>query len=103
MTVVSFAAAKAEREPHWTGTARCIGCQHEWQAVAPMGTFDLECPSCHLMKGHPKHPFGAQPGDLLFLCNCGSEALTAYHRKGTFYLKCMACGTDQTAAIFGEA
>ena len=100
MTVISLAAAREERQPHWEGTARCIGCQHEWQAIAPMGTMWLDCPSCSLPKGHPKHPFGAALGDDFLKCDCGCEALTAYKRKGNFYVRCMACGTDLTHAFY---
>ena len=102
MSVVNFAAAKAEREPRWEGKVRCVGCQHEWEGSAPMGTMWLECPACGLPKGTPKHPFGAALGDLFFACLCGCEALTAYKRKDRFYLRCMGCGADQTNAIFGE-
>jgi ribosomal protein S27E len=98
--VVSFAAAKEERTPHWEGTAYCVGCQHEWQAVAPVGTMWIECPSCHLPKGTPKHPFGATQGDFFLRCNCGCEALTAYKRKAHFHVKCMGCGADLTHAFY---
>lgn len=101
MTVISLAAAREERSPHWSGTCKCIGCQHEWVGVAPMGTFFVGCPSCGLPKGHPKHPFGAQDGDSVFICNCGSEALTAYRHNGKFTLRCMGCGDDHTEAVFG--
>jgi hypothetical protein len=102
MSVVDFAAAKAEREPHWAGTCKCVGCGHEWDAVAPLGTLQLECPSCTLPKGYPKHPFGAAPGDAVFVCNhCDSEALTAYLREGRFHIICMGCGIDHTEAIYG--
>lgn len=101
--IVSFAAAREERSPHFAGEAKCVGCGHEWAAVAPAGTQRLDCPSCDLPKGVWKHPFGAADGDRLFICNCGSEALTAYFRKGRFRIVCMGCGTDQTSAIFGEA
>lgn len=38
--------------PHLEGKAKCLHCNHEWQAVAPIGVFkELECPNCHLMKG----------------------------------------------------
>jgi hypothetical protein len=87
--------------PEMEGTAKCIGCQHEWEAVAPLGTAQLECPSCRTMKGMWKHPFAARDGDLEFRCLCGSEALTAYQRHGKFWLRCMNCGTDQTEAVFG--
>lgn len=101
MTVISLAAAREERQPHWTGTARCVGCQHEWTAVAPIGTLWVDCPSCGLPKGTPKHPFGAEDGDLLLSCvPCGGETLTAYKRDGKFWVKCMGCGNDLTHAFY---
>jgi hypothetical protein len=102
MTVISLAAAREERTPHWQGTARCIGCHEEWEAVAPIGTMWLECPSCGLPKGTPKHPFGGAAGDLLLTCDCGCEALTAYKRGKLFHVKCMACGTDLTHAFYDD-
>lgn len=96
-----MAAAREAREPHWTGTAHCLGCKHEWQAVAPLGTMWLECPKCNLPKGCPKYPFGAAEGDLILICaECGSETLTAYKRKGLFYVRCMSCGNDMTNAFY---
>lgn len=100
--VVSFAKAKEKREPHLSGEAICIGCRHEWVAVAPVGVWQLECPSCLLLKGVFSHPVGAAEGDALFVCDCGCEALTAYFRDRLFYLKCMNCGVDHSAAVFGE-
>lgn len=102
MTVISLADARKEREPHWEGLIHCVGCQHEWRGVAPVGTMIVDCPSCSLPKGHPKHPFGAMAGDAMFRCDCGSEALTAYYRSGLFRIVCMACGINHTNAIFGE-
>jgi hypothetical protein len=100
MTIVSLAAEREARQPHWQGTAYCVGCQHEWEAVAPIGTMWIDCPSCELPKGTAKFPFGAQPGDLLLTCDCGCEALTAYKRDSRFHVKCMACGTDLTHAFY---
>lgn len=37
--------------PHLCGKAYCIGCQHTWDAVAPVGTVWLECPKCKTPKG----------------------------------------------------
>ena len=99
--VISFQQAKEDREPHWSGPCVCLGCRHEWHGVAPVGTTILECPSCGLMKGRTKFLFGADEGDQFFICNCGSEALTAYVRCGRFRIVCMACGVDQTEAIYG--
>lgn len=99
--VISLAAHREENTPHWSGQCVCLGCRHEWEGVGPMGaTISLECPSCSLPKGVIKNLFGAQAGDAVLLCNCGSEALTAYKRHGHKWLRCMACGTDQTNTLF---
>lgn len=101
MTVISLAAFRQERSPHWSGKCVCLGCRHEWVGVGPIGkTAGLDCPACDLPKGACKHPFGAQEGDLEFRCNCGCEALTAYVRHGRKWLRCMACGDDQTEAFY---
>jgi len=102
MDVIDFAAAKEARTPHWEGRCRCIGCKHEWHGVAPIGVMFVDCPSCGEHKGHPYYPFGASDGDLVFQCVCGSEALTVFKRAGRFRTICMACGADQTAAIYGD-
>jgi DNA-directed RNA polymerase subunit RPC12/RpoP len=102
MTVISLAAAREERQPHWRGLTYCVGCHHEWEGAAPMGTAWVDCPSCGLPKGTPKYPFGPQNEDLLYVCiPCGGEAFTAYKRRGRFYFRCMGCGLDQTEGIFG--
>ena len=51
MTVIDIMTAKAEREPHIHGDARCLACHHEWVAVAPVGAVWLECPECSLDRG----------------------------------------------------
>lgn len=43
-----------DHRPHNSGVAVCMCCKHEWNACAPIGTTDLECPKCHTMKGHFK-------------------------------------------------
>lgn len=89
------------RDPHLAGEAKCIGCGEEWHAIAPVGTVTLECPQCNAMRGVWRYPVRANEGDLLYRCKCGCEALTAYQREGFFYVKCMACGTEHTEALFG--
>ena len=100
MTVIPFHRPEKE-DPHLSGEAVCIGCRHEWVAVAPVGTWQLECPSCSTFNGIWRYPVGAQEGDAYFRCDCGCEALTAYKHHGMFHLKCMSCGLEQTEAIFG--
>jgi len=65
----------------------------------------LECPECGLPKGVTKWPFGCKDGDLEFQCICGCEAMAVYKRAidGRFVTRCMGCGYDQTAAIYGDA
>ena len=58
-----------ERGPHLAGEAFCIQCKHKWVAVAPSGTVDLECPSCHTMKGLLKYP--CEPENSAWVCYCG--------------------------------
>lgn len=104
MSVIDFAAAKAEREPHSAGVRVCLGCRHEWVGVAPLGMNDgMECPSCHLPKGVTKNLYAGEPGDLTFTCNCGCDVMFVHIAKGqsTPAIRCLACGTDQTGEIYG--
>jgi hypothetical protein len=83
---------KQEQElPHGTGEAFCYQCKHEWIAVAPVGTVQLECPNCLTMKGLFKFGFNVSDGELVRECNCGNQL---------FYLTpdghlCANCGTYQ--------
>jgi hypothetical protein len=101
MSVLAF--KKPEKaDPHATGEAKCLDCGKRWAAVAPIGTRQLDCPDCGTNRGLWLYPFGADVGDLAFECICGNEVLTAFKRGGVFWLQCMACGTDQTNAVFGD-
>lgn len=98
--VIELAAVRAEREPHLAGEARCTNCGHQWAAVAPIGTWQLECPSCETLHGLWRCHVGADDGDLTLRCKCGCEAMTAYIDGGRKWVRCMRCGTDQTDALF---
>ena len=101
MTVISLATEREARQPHWEGTAHCIGCHHEWVGEGPIGHTFIDCPSCGLPKGTPKTPFGPIEGDSLFICtDCRGEAFTAYTRKGRVWVRCMGCGTDVTEGFY---
>jgi hypothetical protein len=86
--VIDLAAAREERTPHLSGAAVCLNCRHQWIAVAPVGVFQMECPSCHTEKGVWNRPVG---DDLVWMCNCGSYhfAITKTHAL------CLHCGTLQ--------
>lgn len=83
---------RAVKEQHGHGEAFCLQCRHEWQAVAPVGTTQLECPECHTMKGLFRFPFAPSVGQMVRECNCGNQL---------FYLTpdghmCANCGTYQS-------
>lgn len=78
-------------EQHGHGTAFCLGCNHTWQAVAPTGTTQMECPSCHRMMGRWKFEFYPVEGQSVRECFCGNQL---------FYLTeaghlCANCGVYQ--------
>lgn len=75
------------RRPHLEGAAKCVECQHVWQAVAPTGTWQLECPACGLLKGVWK--FITVPGrDIeIYVCECGND-MYFLRKDGAHCLKC---------------
>lgn len=90
MSVIPFQRREPEQQ-HGAGQAFCIGCCHEWAAVAPTGTTQLECPACHAHKGHWKFEFAPAEGQLVRECDCGNQL---------FYLTtdghlCANCGIYQ--------
>lgn len=90
MTIIDFAQAKAERKPHISGDARCLACDHEWEAVAPAGTIWLECPKCTLQRG--RYFAHTAPDCMFWLCTgCGSDLFYVTPR-GNF---CPNCGVWQ--------
>ncbi len=77
------------RKPVLEGTAKCVACKHEWQAEAPAGTKDLECPSCGLMRGAWKyHLFGPSDGYRWICTKCDSDIFYVI----TTGCKCLGCG-----------
>lgn len=97
MSVIPFArptpALPAKTEHTATGPVRChsAGCGHVWEAVADVGTVDLECPKCGDHKGYWRAWFGPSEGELVRECRCGNLF---------FYLtpeghKCASCGIYQ--------
>ena len=94
--IVSF---PERADPHLSGEAVCLSCRHKWVCVAPVGVWQLECPSCGCMKGIFRLPVGADRHESSFVCKCGCEAMTVYFRKGQTVIGCMNCGIDHTATI----
>lgn len=67
MSVVEF---KRKDEPYQQGKAKCLKCKHEWQAVAPVGTWLIVCPECSCDGAF----MGANEYEgERFVCNCGCD------------------------------
>lgn len=78
-----------EDVPLMAGPARCIGCGHEWDAAAPVGTVELECAECNTRRG--AFVTCAAPAEY-WECNCGGDLFFA-SRRGCM---CARCGVMQT-------
>ena len=72
------------------GQAVCQACGHEWQATVPVGTVDLECPSCRTMRGVYKFPIDPKGGER-WVCNCGNDLFYLLHTEW----QCHKCGSLQ--------
>ena len=81
---------KERQEPHIGGTAMCMNCKHEWQAVLPQScewwNNAIECPKCHTERGVMK--YNCAPGDEIWQCNCGSIHFVICNKD----LMCVNCG-----------
>jgi predicted RNA-binding Zn-ribbon protein involved in translation (DUF1610 family) len=82
----------AQTDPHGSGEAFCMQCNHQWVAVAPVGETRFECPECHAHKGMYKYEFVPPKGSLVRECNCGNQL---------FYIRpeghmCPNCGIYQS-------
>lgn len=93
--VINFAEKKIQSQSHLTVHAVCMQCRHKWVAVAPIGTYVYECPSCHVMKGvaegfvKSEHPS--------YTCHvCTSQLFSVPWRlnESKPHLLCANCGTD---------
>lgn len=79
-----------EHRPHTTGTAICLACRHEWEAVAPIGVEWLQCPQCLLTRGLFKMPFEIS-GRPRWACGACENDLLFVYEDGLF---CPNCGHD---------
>lgn len=86
--IIEFKPKQLEKR-HLEGPAKCIGCQHTWQADVEAGTIWIECPSCGLEKGVFAVPFIGP--STLRVCNCGND-LFYVGLDGHF---CANCGEKQ--------
>lgn len=89
--IIDFSAAKEERLPHLRGKAYCMSCQHSWDAVAPVGETQLQCPECDLMKGIFVNP--VERDELHWQCACGNSYFLCGEASGMY---CPNCGAIQS-------
>lgn len=75
------------RRPHCTGRVKCLSCKHEWEAVAPTGAIDMECPECGCFRGVWIFPLMCV--EDVFQCDCGSDVF--FIVRGGFK-RCLGCG-----------
>lgn len=61
-----------KKDSHIAGEAKCLACQHEWVAVAPVGCIGLECPKCGTERGVYKYPCLPHKEEKIWKCNCGN-------------------------------
>ena len=80
-----------ENTPHAQGPAICLGCNHKWVAVLPVGLIDMECPNCGLIKGVFKGL--TLPSKTLWSCVCGCPHFFL-NEDYSFY--CCLCGLEQS-------
>lgn len=81
---------KTPNSRHISGMAMCLGCKHEWLAVVPVGTTELECPACTTHKGMFKYPY-APASDQEAFCCVGCGGMLFYFMKNA-KLFCPTCG-----------
>lgn len=73
-----------------SGDAICVACSYEWvtdRVEAPV--FELECPSCHSMRGVFKGPVILPEKALVATCNFCRGQLFMMTTEGHF---CICCG-----------
>lgn len=75
--------------PSLEGEAICVDCGHEWEAVVPVGTAHLDCPSCLTDSGRLRHPV-LRPGEH-WQCFCGCDLF----RVNPTMIYCAGCGKEQ--------
>jgi len=85
------------RRPHLSGPARCVGCQHKWSAVAPIGEVALTCPSCGADKGGRMAM--VVPKEAVWTCNCGNVFMLV---RVDGMVVCANCGISKHEGTYCE-
>ena len=95
--VIPFRRKEIAEVGHLNGPALCLACRHEWVGVAPVGTQELECPSCKSMKGIFTK-FVAYADVPNWRCSaCEGFMFTVLLLEDTPTLACIGCGVLRNA------
>lgn len=83
-------------DPHANGTATCLDCKHEWEAVIRVTDLHdsdgwLECPACAVQKGRMKYPFVPKPDQVLWVCECSAALFYVMDQR----ILCPCCGNEK--------
>lgn len=79
-----------KEEPHLSGKAKCYGCQHTWEAKAPVGVVtDLECPKCTANKGFILNGCYPPQDEYIYTCECKCDLFVVTKKNG---FMCVNCG-----------
>ena len=92
MSVVPFRRPEPV-DPHSEGPALCIECGHRWQAVAPIGAVNFECPACGTVKGVWVHACEPIDETHQWRCQCGGAFFNLYPTGAPM---CARCGLRAT-------
>jgi hypothetical protein len=77
---------------HLAGSARCMKCKYEWQAVTPVGHIEsLECPECHLHFGVMIFPTMPEAFWTCGHCECHIFSVSGISKE----ILCWQCGSIQ--------
>ena len=71
------------------GTAICLTCKNEWEAIIPLGSIDIKCPKCKTNKGVLKD-FIQFRENIHYRCHCG-HCMFFLLESGRN--QCIICGT----------
>jgi hypothetical protein len=83
--------SREQETPHLSGQARCVACDHEWVAVAPVGSTWLQCPECGTNKGLLRFHCEPAEGGEMWTCGCGCDVFYITRED----IRCFHCGGVQ--------
>jgi hypothetical protein len=91
--IVDLSQKRVKNSPYLSGECLCLQCCYEWVGVAPTGVMELQCPSCHTMKGVYKYGCEPDAEGGGWICNCGCYLFIL---SGTSQrMICWKCGSYQ--------